>query len=86
MSFQTVRKYACKEDWNEEKLPNLEAENDPAGSGQADFGESIYYDGKGQEQKDCVLTASFPPIQQGIHTVLSFAKSEMSVDRAAADL
>ena len=33
MSFQSVRKYACKEDWNEEKLPNLEAENDPAGSG-----------------------------------------------------
>lgn len=29
-SFQTVRKYAQKEDWNEEKLPNLEAESYPA--------------------------------------------------------
>lgn len=30
LSFQTVRKYAQKEDWSEEKLPNLEAENYPS--------------------------------------------------------
>lgn len=30
LSFQTVQKYAYKEDWNEEELPNLEAENYPA--------------------------------------------------------
>ena len=29
-SFQTVQKYAQKEDWNLEKLPNLEAESYPA--------------------------------------------------------
>ena len=30
LSFQTVQKYAYKEDWSEEKLPNLEAENYPS--------------------------------------------------------
>ena len=30
LSFQTVQKYAYKEDWNKEELPNLEAENYPA--------------------------------------------------------
>jgi len=28
-SFETVRKYALREDWSEDKLPNLEAENYP---------------------------------------------------------
>lgn len=136
LSFQTVRKYAYKEDWNEEKLPNLEAEHYPAlekyiptidewmeqdrkvprkqrhtatriytrlqeeqgyqgsystvkryvrkkklmtklasegylplaqpcGNGQVDFGESIYYDEKGQEQKGYALTVSFPQSNKG---------------------
>ena len=30
LSFQIVQKYAYKENWNEEELPNLEAENYPA--------------------------------------------------------
>lgn len=30
LSFQTVQKYAYQEDWSEDKLPNLEAENYPA--------------------------------------------------------
>lgn len=30
LSFQTVRKYAYKEDWRRDRLPNLEAENYPA--------------------------------------------------------
>lgn len=29
MSFNTVKKYAQKEDWNEEKLPNIEAQSYP---------------------------------------------------------
>lgn len=29
LSFQTVKKYAHQENWNQEKLPNLEAENYP---------------------------------------------------------
>lgn len=31
----------------------------PTGNGQIDFGGSIYYDGKGQEQKGFALTVSF---------------------------
>ena len=136
LSFQTVQKYAYKEDWNKEELPNLEAENypalqayiptidewmeadrkiprkqrhtatriyarlrdekgypgsyssvkryvrkkklvmklaaegylplaHPAGNGQVDFGESIYCDGKGQEQKGYALTVSFPQSNKG---------------------
>ena len=136
LSFQTVQKYAYKEDWNEEELPNLEAENypalqayiptidewmeadqkiprkqrhtatriytrlrdekgypgsyssvkryvrkkklvmklaaegylplaHPAGNGQVDFGESIYCDGSGQEQKGYALTVSFPQSNKG---------------------
>ena len=30
LSFQTVQKYAYKEDWSEERIPNLEAENYPS--------------------------------------------------------
>ena len=29
LSFHPIWKYACKEDQNEEELPNLEAENYP---------------------------------------------------------
>ena len=136
LSFQTVQKYAHKEDWSKEDLSNLEAENysalqvylpvidewmeadrkiprkqrhtatriyawlrdekeypgnsstvkrytrkkklvmkleaegylplaHPAGNGQVDFGESICYDGKGQEQKGYALTVSFPRSNKG---------------------
>lgn len=135
LSFQIVQKYAYKENWNEEELPNLEAENYPAlqayipvidewmeadrkiprkqphtatriyarlrdengyprqllqretvcreeagdeaggreipafatsgRNGQVDFGESIYYDGKGQKQKDYALTVSFSRSNRG---------------------
>ena len=136
LSFHPVREYTYKEDWNEEELPNLEAENYPAlqayipvidewmeadrkiprkqrhtatriyarlrdekgypGSyssvkryvrkkkyvmkvqsagflplertpecGQVDFGEFLYYDAGGQEQKGYALTISFPHSNMG---------------------
>lgn len=136
LSFQTVQKYAYKEDWSQTELPNLEAENypslveyiptidewmeadrkvprkqrhtamriyhrlqeeqgylgsyssvrryiykkklvmklaaegylplaQPAGQGQVDFGESLYYDGQGKERKGYALTVSFPQSNKG---------------------
>lgn len=136
LSFQTVQKYAYKEDWSEDELPNLEAENypslaeyiptidewmeadrkvprkqrhtamriyhrlqeeqgypgsyssvrryiykkklvkklaaegylplaQPAGHGQVDFGESLYYDVQGRECKGYALTVSFPQSNKG---------------------
>ncbi len=37
----------------------------PGGYGQVDFGESLYYDGKGQERKGYALTVSFPQSNKG---------------------
>ena len=136
LNFRTVQKYAYKDDWNMEKLPNLQAESypslkeyipyidewmetdrklprkqrhtamrmytrlaeehgytgcyssvkryvgkrkrvqrlaeegylplaQPAGAGQVDFGESIYYDASGSTCKGYALTVSFPYSNKG---------------------
>lgn len=135
-SFQTVQKYAKRDNWSADHLPNLEAENyptlekyipsidewmeadrkvprkqrhtamriyhrlveeqgyrgsyssvkryvrkkkfmqrmasegylplaQPAGQGQVDFGESLYYDSQGRECKGWALTVSFPQSNKG---------------------
>lgn len=60
-SYCSVRRYVHKKKLvmntaSEGYLPLLQ----PAGHGQVDFGECLYYDGKGQEKKGYELVVSFP--------------------------
>lgn len=65
-SYSNVKRYVRKK----KLVMKLAAEGylplaHPAGNGQVDFGESIYCDGKGQEQKGYALTVSFPQSNKG---------------------
>ena len=76
-SYSSVKRYVRKK-----KLAmKLAAEGylpltHPAGNGQVDFGESIYYDGKGQEQKGYALTVSFPQSNKGYTQFFPFQNQE----------
>ena len=65
-SYSSVKRYVRKK----KLVMKLAAEGSLplahlTGNGQVDFGESIYYDDKGQEQKGYALTVSFPQSNKG---------------------
>lgn len=65
-SYSSVKRYVRKKKF----VLKLAAEGylplaQPAGDGQVDFGESIYYDAQGKERKGYALTVSFPQSNKG---------------------
>lgn len=65
-SYSSVKKYVRKKRFvmNSKNSGYLPLEH-ALGSGQVDFGEHLYYDGAGQEQKGYALTISFPNSNKG---------------------
>ena len=67
--------------WKKKLVMNLVAEGylplaHPTGNGQVDFGEIIYHDGNGQEQKGYALTVSFPQSNKGYTQFFSSQNQE----------
>ena len=65
-SYSSVRRYIQKKRYvqslaDDGYLPLSQ----PAGRGQVDFGESLYYDGQGKERKGYALTVTFPQSNKG---------------------
>ena len=65
-SYSSVRRYVRKKKYHMKMTSNgFLPLAQPKGHGQVDFGEFIYYDGTGTEQKGYALTVSFPYSNKG---------------------
>ena len=76
-SYSSVKRYIRRKkfatrDQKEGYLPLAH----PAGDAQADFGEFLYYDGKGREKKAYALTLSFPQSNMGYTQVFPSQNQE----------